>query len=475
MRQKIRRFPSLIHFLPLFFGACAAPATDDATPAVSRVADSAGDAVWFGPNVGSPDLLDLFRHPDQWSRTRQTVGVFQFYAQQTVSDAAACPTCGPNILPNLAAVDAFGQLGQWGTAIAVEIGALKYYACDADTAAHNADAVIAAIESQGGKVRYLSMDEPYIGALATVDGRSCHLPMASAAQQTAQYIREVQQRHPGTLVGDVEPYPYFSIDQLIAWEDALADNGATPAYLHLDVDRNDVKNRGSNVTGDLQRLKSALAARHIPMGVIFMGLEIELPRDAGPSSDQAYHDTVMSWVQTTHAAIGVPEHSVFQSWVFIAGGNTVPHNLPETGWGHTRLIDDGWALLSPNGTQPQPQPQPQDPPASDAATIVVQHGYRGLLGREADPSGLAWYAGQIGSGKMKTIDFCRALAGSPEWSSTHGALSPAQLADGLYQGILERAGDEGGLTAATAQIAAGHLADEAAGMLDSPEFHARFL
>lgn len=456
---------------PLLVAACGPQNVQGEADGV-RTTQAEDGAVWFGPNVGSPDLLDLFRDPSAWARTRDTVSVFQLYAQQTVNDPAACPTCGDNILPNLAAVDAFGQLGRWGKKIAVENGSIKWFACDADSAAKNTDAVVRAIEDHGGQVAYLSMDEPYVGGAATVNGRSCGQSMQQTAAQVARYIQLAQAAHPGTRVGDVEPYPYYSVDQLLGWIDEVGRDGARPAYFHLDVDRNDAKNRRSNVAGDLARLRSELAARGIPFGVIFWGQEIDLTD--GANADQVYHDKVMGWVSQVHAAIGAPDQSVFQSWAFIDGQNAIPHNLPEAGYGHTRLIDDGWALLAPQSAPPQ-QPPPNGPPPSSAASVQVEHGYRGILGRAADPSGLALYSQKIASGQLSLLDFCRALAGSPEFAQRRGGLSPSELAEALYQGILERPADAGGLASSSAEIAAGHLAEVAAGMLSSPEFAQRFL
>ncbi len=35
--------------------------------------------IWFTPNVGSVDMLDLFNNPEQWPTARSQVDVFKFY------------------------------------------------------------------------------------------------------------------------------------------------------------------------------------------------------------------------------------------------------------------------------------------------------------------------------------------------------------------------------------------------------------
>ena len=62
-----------------------------------------------------------------------------------------------------------------------------------------------------------------------------------------------------------------------------------------------------------------------------------------------YYNSTMQWVQTVRGAIGVPQHSIFQSWILNGDGVLdVPINLPEndpTIYSHTRLINDGLAVL----------------------------------------------------------------------------------------------------------------------------------
>ena len=113
-------------------------------------------------------------------------------------------------------------------------------------------------------------------------------------------------------------------------------------------------------------------------------------------------------------------------------------------------------------------------PPPDAATIKVAHGYQGILGRAADPSGLAAYAKALRT-SGRTLDFCKSLFDSEEFRVNRGALSPEQLADALYEGILERPADPGGRSSTVAEIRAGRRANVTSAMLDSAEFRSRFL
>ena len=95
----------------------------------------------------------------------------------------------------------------------------------------------------------------------------------------------------------------------------------------------------------------------------------------------------------------------------------------------------------------------------------VQQLYSEYLGREADPAGLNYYAGLLGSGQQPIEAIRSAFAASPEAA----AYAQAEAADratneayisGLYQGGLDREGDVAGLDYWTDQLTSGNISRE---------------
>jgi hypothetical protein len=188
------------------------------------------------------------------------------------------------------------------------------------------------------------------------------------ARETAAYIRSFSGN--GPQVGDIEAYPSRSVADLEGWIKALENQGAKPAFFHLDanIHRLDVDRR-VDATGDLRELKRFFLAEQIPFGIIFW------PGYNPVTSEQNYYERTMSWVRRVEAAIGRPDHVIFQSWVVRGGQNTcsntdprcnmqnpmctpsdpascgkksVPVNLPDNDPGvfsHTRLIVDALKIL----------------------------------------------------------------------------------------------------------------------------------
>jgi len=291
--------------------------------------------VWFAPDLGSVDLLDLFAHPEAWRQARASTDVFEFYVQQLVAERRSqCPECGPNVLLNLLGVYAFHRLHYWRMGIAVEAGALKEFDCEGATTAEAARLAIGNVRGGGATVRYLSMDNPMVA----ID--TCGLDLGEAAARTARFAKRMRTAYPELAVGESEPYPAFGVDTIERWIGALRANGYVPAFLHLDVDRRHAAAIRADLATDLRAMRSACESQGIPFGVILWGETSE--------SDQAYYDSVRAWASTVDAAVGQPSHTIFQSWAMTADGAfTVPRNLPETeAYTHTRLINDGLRLLS---------------------------------------------------------------------------------------------------------------------------------
>lgn len=259
-------------------------------------------------------------------------------AEQVLS--APCDICGQNLPPNLVGKEAFSQLNSWGIRIAIEAGAVKEWGCTADITSSVAKEAIQNIQSNGGKVSAIAMDEPFIGGEVNINGLSCNYTMQQSAFETAQFIQRVQAAFPSVQIGDIEPYPYFSVTQSQDWISALESDGVTLPFFHLDVNLAALAAEGADLTGDLQTLKFYYASRNIQFGVIFTALSA--------TDDQSYYNGTLECIRTVESAVSAPPHVIFQSWLCFSGVCKVPINLPENDaavYSHTRLINEGLSTL----------------------------------------------------------------------------------------------------------------------------------
>ena len=81
---------------------------------------------------------------------------------------------------------------------------------------------------------------------------------------------------------------------------------------------------------------------------------------------------------------------------------------------------------------------------------LISAGYRSLLGRDPEPGAQAWWLVQMAAGLGEEQFTARVLA-SPEYYGRHGGDLTAWVA-GLYQDVLDRAPDAGGLAFWTSRL-----------------------
>jgi hypothetical protein len=287
--------------------------------------------------MGSADFPALFSQPELWQTARERVDVFKF-----ASNALAgfpYDIGGDNVLETFVEVGAFAKLHEWGIAISVEAGAIKFFACEAQSWADYANLAIDNVEANGGQVSFLSMDEPLIGGQVVENGQTCGLTMDETAAVVAEFVDLVTAAHPDVIVGDIEAYPHYPVADLEEWILALQGAGAAPAFLHLDVDIERAAVEGQDVIDDLRRLRDFSEQQGIPFGVILTA------NWTFTDTDEHYFQSTMEWADTVATALGRPSHVIFQSWWGPApsGLHEVPINLPEDDpavYSHTRLINE---------------------------------------------------------------------------------------------------------------------------------------
>ena len=321
-------------------------------------------SVWFMPAGNSPDIDDLFSHPDSWARARRLTDGFVFSPGQIEGN--------PSMLSGLIAVDAFRLPKAWGLSTILGVPALKEWDCAARQTPSVTVRLMKKIFAEGGRVQFLEMDEPLISALG-INVPVCHLNINAAADEVAAYAKSVTMdpavQASGSVprIVDIEAYPAVSVGQIETWLTALESSGFKPAGLNIDPNIHYIDihpDARSRLAKDLQELQRFLRKEGIPFGIIIWSGYDPLP------TDEDYYLHAMAWARSIHEAIGRPDRVMFESWVkrcslvgrcvgpkractsgdpIYCGTMSIPLNLPEEGAGaftHTRLIIDATAVLT---------------------------------------------------------------------------------------------------------------------------------
>jgi hypothetical protein len=315
-------------------------------------------AVWLSSS-NAPDMLDLFRRPELWSRARERVGVFKFFPSHVEPRSAPVR----NSYAALKNAGAFALLRQWGIKMATEEGAVKEWDCTGTKQAAPATiGHIANIAAAGAALQVVAMDEPL------VSGRGpCALSIDQIAARTAAYVAAVkgssEARGSGEAleIGDIEPFPSFDAPTLMAWVRALDAHGFRPAFLHLDIDVHSVDVHPEiRLADDLRTLKTFFHEAGVPFGIIIWSGYDPL------NADRAYYDHAMDLAGRVKAAIGQPDQLIFQSWVTRA-----PIACPQS---EPACLKQGCSTADPPycGEKSIPLNLPDDDPAAFTQTRLVR-------------------------------------------------------------------------------------------------------
>jgi hypothetical protein len=269
------------------------------------------------------------------------MSVFKFYQQHTQTPAS--DIVGPNTYDALARAGAFRLLGQWKKKIAIEAGSVKEFYCTPDASGMNESIgktldTLRAVQAAGGSVAYIAMDEPFVSGRARVCGGPALEP---TADRVATYVAAVKAASPNVAIGLIEAYPFSSADAIEAEVTLLQARGATPAFLHMDVDWH--LSGGDAFKRDMPRLQAFAAARNIPFGVIITGYDGNADAlyaiDAYKITD-LIAGTFLNWSR-------MPDHLIVQSWAVTNTGLVItPANLDERRpYSHTSILLDTYRHL----------------------------------------------------------------------------------------------------------------------------------
>ena len=338
--------------------------------------------VWFGPAIGSPDMLQLFTDSTQWDSARSQVDVLQFLTHHVNSWPCFGGLCDSNILENFAEVDAFLKLQDWGIDVAIEgAGILPQtpYGIPVDceiekqTAVQNAfnwtaDA-INNIYANGGSVRYIAIDEPirrwYSPIYPPTEGPECKTgDLEEIATMVADFITMMNNAAPFIDIGQIILYPELDVDGIKEYMIDLESMGINLAFVHLDVHGLRIIDYAGTFYGritleqakeDMLELKNFFQDRNIPFAPILIDLSFTYQLyEYGDYTDEVYYAGAIDWINEVNDAIGLPNHLVFESWARPQYSDTdivrvnIPINLPENDpavFSHTRLINEALTIF----------------------------------------------------------------------------------------------------------------------------------
>ena len=288
-----------------------------AEPPVRARGGSTKPTVWMIPPSydNGKCFRDLFEQPDAWQETRSLIDVLGYtdlnVNKQFTDDQLRLW---------------FSKLQHWRIRFALEVGALKPWGTTGEKTFNIERPMWDRVERLGGSIYAIAMDEPLCCARKEI-----HKPNVYAVAETARYIALVRKHYPQVLVGDIEPYPYIPLPDLIQWIDALEKRLGEMHVTGLDFFRLDVdwvcftvRNQGS--WREVKKLEQRCRNRKLAFSLIYWASGYPAMERQGLADDSTWYVSTMQQGYDYAAVGGMPEQYVIESWI------AAPSRcLPETG------------------------------------------------------------------------------------------------------------------------------------------------
>jgi len=248
--------------------------------------------------TGSDDFMQLFTEDAPWPQSAENLQVFKLYGEWVFNHQ------GDEILKSVVA-----DLNRRGLAIAVETGPLDPDGCgegiEGFATVEASLRMARAIQSAGGTLHLIALDEPYFFGHFYDGPNACHWSAEKIAAEVDEFIREVRKIFPDVIVGDTEPLagPAGS-QEYNDWLDTYFEvNGYHLAFIHMDIDWS-----RPTWAEEVKAISEHGQSIGVPVGIIYNG-------NAADKTDEDFLSATGERVKKLELVTGVqPDHVVFQSW-----------------------------------------------------------------------------------------------------------------------------------------------------------------
>lgn len=314
--------------------------------AAVTVGSSKSPVVWMMPQPWEGNggcLRELIEKEDQWVETRSKIdglGYWPWLLNAHFSD------------DQIRAL--FSKVKKWNLLLAFEIPVVKganwggKEPLDAKTAFDQYQELEKRFKTDGmERVDVFAFDEPIYasrdvipdqikqGILPKRDGLpdpslSGKQRMQYGIKETASFIEMMRKAHPGSRLGDIEPYPALTYDEIVYAIDGIqkecAARGAKGMdFFRLDVDWASMNNTKGGSWPEVKKIEDYCRSKSIAFSLIYWAADYDLLKQKGIDYNLMWYVGVMHNGNAYALVGGSPDEYVLESWLI-----TPAHAVPET-------------------------------------------------------------------------------------------------------------------------------------------------
>lgn len=295
----------------------------------------------FGPNLGSPDFLELFRRPEAWADVRRRISAFKFYQGNVLNEGEGL---GANTYEALRDAGAFRMLSEWRIPLHLEHAAIKPWEKErkGELLREKVRDALSRVREAGGAIAIVSMDEPLATTVTPSTPTADEIEqgwwgpdrVGDLARLTAHFVSTVHEAGAATAL--IEGYPRHPVERIDGFLNAIfVANAASLAFFELDLDLWDIRNQrlsDRRVRDDLGRLRDTCTRHDTAFRVIASGTHATSPA--------TYRSETMEVARLIRRLAAPVDGVTVQSWLE-RDQRTIPANLPSTDpTAHVRILAD---------------------------------------------------------------------------------------------------------------------------------------
>lgn len=292
----------------------------------------------------------LFEHPEQWAETRSLIAGIGYadhcLRRQFTDDELRA------WLP---------KLRQWNLGFELEVGAIKEWAKTGDGCFKAQDPNWQRFEQLGARIYGIAMDEPLCAA------RKLKETDAYAVEETAKFIALVRKQHPTYMVGDIEPYPFLSCNEIISFVDGVNARLKEMGVRGLDFLRIDPDWAHPRCSWpEVKAIESECRRRHLKFSLIYWAADWPSLRRQKLADDSTWYASVIYQTHAYDAAGGAPDECMVESWL-----ETPTATVPDSaGFTFTQSVRDFARMRRLRAETGDPDPAPEDAPPTRIPNVV---------------------------------------------------------------------------------------------------------
>jgi hypothetical protein len=193
------------------------------------------------------------------------------------------------------------------------------------------------------KVAWFAFDEPLYAARHVISSdREVQQRLAHGVAETTAFIAMLRRAYPGARLGDIEPYPAFTYDEITGAIENVQETCVQQGlkgldFLRLDVDWDRMDRKSEGCWAEVKRVEDWCHSRGMGFSLIYWSANQPRLDREGQATPGVWRTGLLLQGREYAQVGGMPDQVVIESWLHVPS-HAVPETDPDTFTGSVRAF-----------------------------------------------------------------------------------------------------------------------------------------